>query len=345
MIISARPLLRGVLYSFVHLSVEVACFYFLFSRMAGTPSWWACAMLYNALAFLPQILIGELADRYRRIPYGGIGCVLMLAGLALPFDYPALFLLCIGNCLLHVDGALHTMHGAGGRVTPVAIFVGGGSFGVIAGRLLGSAGWGTVALLPVGLMLLSLGVCLFLYLRSDLADDGLPFTQVNTSLPVLPMLLILLLAVAARSFVSYAIPTEWMDTTLDSVLLFVFMGLGKMLGGPVADKFGFRTCAIVSLLVSIPFLAFGGRVMPLSIIGIALFSMTMPITVGILASRFRGRVGYSFGITTVGLFLGVLPSFFVLPRTLLSQIITLTVLCLAALGGILISIKKENKNA
>lgn len=336
---------RGVLYSFVHLSVEVACFYFLFSRMAGSPSWWAYALMYNALAFLPQILIGELADRYRRIPYGVIGCVLMLSGLVLRFDYPALFLLCIGNCLLHVDGALHTMLGAEGRVTPVAIFVGGGSFGVIAGRLLGSSGWGMAALLPIGLMLLSLGVCLFLYLRSDLTDDGVEFTAVNTSLPVAALLAVLLLAVAARSFVSYAIPTDWMDTTLDSVLLFVFMGLGKMLGGPVADKFGFRACAFVSLVVSIPFLAFGGRVMPLSVIGIALFSMTMPITVGILASRFRGRIGYSFGITTVGLFLGVLPSFFVLPRTLFSQIITLTALCLLALCGILISLKKENKNA
>ena len=266
-----RPLTRGIIYSFIHMSVEVACFFFLFYRMADPDTFWSTALLYNALAFLPQILIGELADRYRRLPTGVIGSLLLLIGLVLPYDYPALVLVCIGNCFLHVDGAMHTMTNVGGRVTPVAVFVGGGSFGVIIGQLLGKTGRGVLLLVPILLMLASLALTIVLYIKNDVTEcEPRPFTTTNPRLGTGVLLLLLLIAVAARSFVSYAIPTDWMDTALDSILLFFFMGVGKMLGGPVADRFGFRTCAVVSLLVSIPFLAFGGRVMPLSVIGSAL---------------------------------------------------------------------------
>ena len=48
----------GCLYAFIHFSIEVACFYFLFSRISATPSWWILALLFDALAFLTQGIFG-----------------------------------------------------------------------------------------------------------------------------------------------------------------------------------------------------------------------------------------------------------------------------------------------
>ena len=38
--------------------------------------------------------------------------------------------------------------------------------------------------------------------------------------------------------------------------------------------------------------------------------MTMPVTLYMLADRFRGLEGFSFGLLTVALFLGVFPALF-----------------------------------
>ena len=80
--------------------------------------------------------------------------------------------------------------------------------------------------------------------------------------------------------------------------------------------------------------------MVLSLIGVALFSMTMPITVAVLASVFPKRPGFAFGITTTGLFMGVAPAFFIRPESLLTHQILIIVLTAAALPAILLSIKK-----
>ena len=50
--------------------------------------------------------------------------------------------------------------------------------------------------------------------------------------------------------------------------------------------------------------------MIISVIGIILFNMTMPITLGIVAQRLPKNPGLAFGLTTAALLLGAVPSFF-----------------------------------
>ena len=109
---------------------------------------------------------------------------------------------------------------------------------------------------------------------------------------------------------SYGIPTGWNKSTLQSILLFSFMGIGKALGGLLIDKVNIKFTSIISTLLALPFLLFGDHNMYLSLIGIMLFSMTMPVTLAILVSRFKDNPGIAFGFTTIGLFLGAFPAFF-----------------------------------
>ena len=115
----------GVIYFYIHFAVEVSCFYFLFSRLSDSPIWWGLALLFDALAFVPQGFLGIIADKFPRFNYGLLGCLIIVISLILPFDIMALILLCFGNALAHIGGAQQTLRTSGGKILPTSIFVGG----------------------------------------------------------------------------------------------------------------------------------------------------------------------------------------------------------------------------
>ena len=334
----------GCLYAFIHFSIEVACFYFLFSRISATPSWWILALLFDALAFLTQGIFGCISDKYQKIPFGLIGCGLVLFALILPLDIFALIAIGLGNALLHIDGAQHTLRNSKAKITPNAVFVGGGSFGVVTGQILGGLGvkWGL--LIPICCMLVSALLVGVIYknhsLRIEESPTHIPLNVVS-DISDFAVVLFIIFAVAIRSYLAYAIPIEWNKTVWQTVLLFSFMGTGKALGGVLVDKIGFRKTAYISVIFALPFLLFGNAVMVVSLVGVLLFSMTMPVTVGVLLSKFPTMPGFAFGVTTVGLFFGVLPQFFfALPNLFIHRIVVFG-LSIIALPLILSCLKRR----
>ncbi len=323
----------GWFYGFVHFSVEVCCFYFLFSRLRLTEFWVLYAFLFDALAFVPQCFLGLRLDALGRESMGICGCILLLLALLLPWNVIAFLLLTLGNAMVHISGAKHTLSGAKGRITPCSVFVAGGSFGVITGQLLGAKG---VRLLwiPVGCMVLSLSICILIFFCHRTERGELASFRVSSPKLSLGWIVILaFLSAAIRAYVAYAIPIGWKKETLHGILLFCSMGMGKYLGGVLCDRIGYQRTATLSLLVSLPFLLFGNSLMTVSLIGVGLFSMTMPVTVAILSSAFPRNPAFAFGITTVALFVGTVPAFFLHPTSLLvNQLIVLILGILAALS-------------
>ncbi len=125
------------------------------------------------------------------------------------------------------------------------------------------------------------------------------------------LILLATLVVTIRGYMGYGIPTSWNKTVLQTILLYTFMGIGKALGGILIDTIGMRKTAIISVVVALPFLLFGDKIMIISLIGVMLFSMTMAVTLELLVSVLKRRPGLAFGYTTIGLFLGTVPIFFV----------------------------------
>ena len=140
----------------------------------------------------------------------------------------------------------------------------------------------------------------------------------------------------------YGIPTSWNKTTLQLIIFFCTMGLGKALGGILSDIFGIRKIAIISCLLAIPFLCFGDNNMFISLIGVMFFSMTMAITLGILVSKLKKKPGLAFGLTTIGLFLGTAPIFFIKLNMIgnIIVIIIASIICAILLGYVLKGEKK-----
>ena len=139
----------GIIYAIVHFSVEVASFYLLFSRISTGADWWGMALLFDALAFIPQSVFGVISDKYPKINMGFLGCILMISALIIRNNTVSLILIATGNALIHVHGAQHTLRNTDGKITPNAVFIGAGSFGVITGQLLGKSDFSAGIFIPL----------------------------------------------------------------------------------------------------------------------------------------------------------------------------------------------------
>ncbi len=330
----------GWLYFYIHFVVEVVCFFFL-SRVTNNANFvWLIPFIYDGVAFVPQSIIGYISDKYPKINMGMIGVFLLVLsylmfGLMNVNVYLTLIVLALGNAFLHIAGAENTLKTGKGRIAPAAIFVAGGSFGVVTGRVLATTSLNSLILLVPILSIIPFLLLANMY-KSE-KDSCKDFNYVRTDISPYLVVLIAFLVVIVRGYLGYGIPASWNKSAAQNVIFFFTMGLGKALGGILSDKFGIRKVAIGSTLLAIPFLCFGDNLMIVSIIGVMFFSMTMAITLGILVSVLKKKPGLAFGITTIGLFLGTAPIFFIKLTMQINivLIIVISILCSIALGYVL----------
>ena len=340
----SNNLKTGYLYFYIHFIVEVVCFFYL-SRVTNNSYFvWLLPFIYDGVAFVPQSLIGYISDKYPKINMGFIGVLLLVIsyliyGLTNMSIYISLIILAIGNALLHVAGAETTLKTSNGKLSPAAIFVSGGSFGVVTGKLLARTSINPLLLIIPILTIIPFILLSDTYIDKDSNTNKFDFVKNNLNKEL--VVIIAVLVVIIRGYMGYGIPTSWNKTTVQLVIFFSIMGLGKALGGILSDLIGIRKTAIMSTLLAIPFLCFGDNIMIISLIGVMFFSMTMAITLGILVSVLKRNPGLAFGLTTIGLFLGTAPIFFInLSYTgNIIVIIVMSILCTLALGYVL----KEDK--
>ena len=343
-VLCSKNIACGYLYFYIHFIVEIVCFFYV-SRISDSPIVWLVPFLYDAFAFVPQSLIGRFNDKHPKLNVSMIGVFLLFIGILLySLDvnrYVILFIICFGNCFLHVGGAENTLRNSEGKLSHSAIFVAGGSFGVITGRLLAKTSIKAIYLLPVILTMIP-----FIYLANTYNSKNSSckdFNYVRKGISPAIVIIIAVLVVIVRGYMGYGIPTSWNKTTMQTIYLFCIMGLGKALGGILSDAFGIRKVGIISTLLAIPFLVLGDNLMFVSLIGVMFFSMTMSITLAILVSKLQKTPGLAFGLTTIGLFLGTAPIFFIKITNSyfnIGMIVIMSILCSIALGFVL----KGDKN-
>lgn len=336
----------GYLYFYIHFITEVVCFYLLTTIFNQSSFIWLLALFYDALAFVPQSLIGYFSDKHPHIPLGIIGTILLTLSLLLcPFNinkYIIIGILCLGNCCLHINGAEVTIRSSNGKLSSSAIFVAGGSFGVITGKLLATT---NISIYLIAL--LSITMLPFIILAEEYRFKTNPENTCSNynynSLKLSSSLIIILtlIIIITRGYMGYGIPTSWNKTTFETIMLYCAMGLGKALGGIISDLTSARKTAIISTIIALPFLCLGDNNMLISLIGVTAFSMTMSITLGLLVSVLKNTPGLAFGLTTIGLFLGTLPIYFIKLTTTLTNIIIITVLSLICFFISLIVLRSE----
>ncbi len=348
---NTKNLGTGLLYFYIHFVTELICFFVLGRYFESAPVIWLIFFTYDMLAFVPQGIIGYASDRFPKIPFSLIGLTLLAAALVLqntvPLPFLSLVILCLGNACIHVNGAEVTLRTSGGRLSHSAIFVSGGSFGVVSGKLLSGTDMPFWLLLFIIASAVPFAILAQMYLKK--ADAGgtascRAFSYCNPKLSSVLIIVLSVAVVAIRGYMAYGIPTSWNKTTVQTVFLFVSMGIGKAAGGILADLFGIKKVALLSVLLALPLLMFGDNNMFISLFGVMLFSMTMSVTLALLVSALPEAPGLAFGLTTIGLFAGSAPVFFFRITSLTANCIMLSVMTAVCLVCLFAALRKDGVN-
>lgn len=232
-------------------------------------------LMYNVLAFGGQPLAGLIADRLARPRAVALLGLLLLSAALLTADLPkfAVLLAGLGSAAFHVGGGALAFCATPGRAAGPGVFAAPGVIGLAAGGLLAVSGVNALWLLLLPLVLLMLAVVL-----CEL--PVLPYTEpaAHSALPDRHdlIMLVLLVGIALRSLV-WNIAQMLVEGQHEQLLLLAFgAACGKIVGGWLADRVGWRRWTLSALLVAAPLLFFGGRSLPVLVLGVALLQSASP---------------------------------------------------------------------
>ena len=274
-------------------------------------------LLYDIVAFTLQLPIGIALDQLDKNSYAallsyasvGAGVVLSLVPIAL-LEWPAILLLAIGNALFHSAGGLSVLNISQKHAGPSGIFIATGAIGVFLGTQSAQMGRLQIAFSLLVLLFLCALITLVVqkvnkkYWNVHNVSFDIPRLSSNTLLAIA----LLSLVVALRSYAGMVMAFPWKSEMLLLVLSILGVFAGKALGGMVADRIGFRTTAIFSLIAAATLFAPSWEVPVMGLLGVFFFNFTMSITLASLANILPNAKGTAFGLASFSLAVGALPA-------------------------------------
>lgn len=348
---------RLTIWTISHFAVDLGCFLILFgalkpayggSGLAGLQTVTVGFLIYNIIAFGLQPFIGILCDErrwWRR--WSGRGGILLVAAAMIPAAigagqdavwpaWLAMGLSALGNAAFHVGAGRDVLVHSDGRMKDNGIFVSSGALGVGLGTLLGGTGslW---VLFGAACFLCGLSAACGKYISNETLSgrgtDSCPRFHIVKERSFFTAAGLLFLVIVLRAFAGASIPLTWERVGLLVLLPSAASCLGKALGGIAGDRLGAGRTGIWSLAASLPLILFGSASPLLSLTGILLFNMTMPVTLCALADLMPKNPGFAFGLTTLALLLGTMVTFFGaipegLTKYILAALVLLSILCI-----------------
>lgn len=274
-------------------------------------------LLYDIVAFTLQLPIGIALDQLDKNSYAallsyasvGAGVVLSLVPIAL-LEWPAILLLAIGNALFHSAGGLSVLNISQKHAGPSGIFIATGAIGVFLGTQSAQMGRLQIAFSLLVLLFLCALITLVVqkvnkkYWNVHNVSFDIPRLSSNTLLAIA----LLSLVVALRSYAGMVMAFPWKNEMLLLVLSILGVFAGKAFGGVVADRIGFRTTAIFSLIVAATLFVPSWEIPVMGLLGVFFFNFTMSITLASLANILPNAKGTAFGLASFSLAVGALPA-------------------------------------
>ncbi|MCF2616807.1 hypothetical protein JQM68_06320 [Oscillibacter valericigenes] len=291
-----------------HFLVDFACAFLVFRFLGRSGELSALLLAYNFCAFAVQMPLGLLADRWDRdgtLAAAGVLTVAMAYALT-AFPWLAALAAGLGNAAFHVGAGLETLSVSRKKAGPLGLFVSPGAVGLFCGTVLGKGG-AFPAWIAVILLLLAAAALLLTKTPRPVAETSPELPPFRTvGLPLLALLGVVIL----RSWVGMGLTFPWKGEGHWAAVLVLALAAGKAAGGYLADRFGFRKTAAVSLALSAVLLLLAPVHPMAGTAAIFLFNMTMPLTLWASARQLPSFRGFAFGLLTFGLFMGFLPAAF-----------------------------------
>lgn len=339
-------LTSAALLGLVHFLVDAVCVTAVLRTAAATDLRAAALVVvlsYDLLAFAGQAPLGWLVDRLDLRRASTLAGVALTAStvLVVGHSFSAVVILAgLGNALFHLGAGATVLSASGTTAAPAGVFVGPGALGLGLGLLLGRR-FVTVPLWP-SLFALVGALALVALVRASRTPAPAPMAAADrgrsSSMVTLVTLAVLLcLSVAVRSLVG-TVACDGCNKTLFLAIALPVAGCGgKMIGGFLADRFGWIDLSMIALLASAPLLAFSGGDLWLALPGSLLFQMTMPVTLAAMFRLMPTRPALAFGLPCLALILGALPAY--LPGVWRPHGIAVLALGLGSAAALLIALR------
>lgn len=295
-----------ILYTVVHFLVDLSCIYFLtgimIPRAADHDEWLFVAVLYNMLAFALPMVLGLLADSWKRnVRTAAIGCFCVASGYIFwKASYPAVLLLGVGNGLFHIGGGRQILEDSREQYAPCGVFISSGALGVYLGSL-----WGT-AYYPLRrfflVVMLACTILLWVLRRKEPGRAKAVIPKKTGAAATC-----IFLVVCIRSYYGTILNYSWKNGMAIGLVFTLCIVAGKFSGGFLADWLGIIPAIWISLGTAavLAVLSFSSPVC--GCISVCFFNMTMPLTLSLLVHLMPEKPGFAFGMLMFGLFLGTLP--------------------------------------
>ena len=301
------------IYSIIHFIVDLSCATLVSNlvtqKMGASTNLFIAIILYNFFAFAIQLPIGIIADKINKNAIcSAIGCLLVVIAFGFSsFGIISCIIAGIGNAMFHVGGGIDVLNISDKKATLSGIFVSTGAMGIFLGGESVSIGFNKYYI--VILILLISAISLFwLYnqIKGKVSNSKIKNIKLDKNDWI--VIICIFITVCIRSYVGMILSFTWKSSFAFALLATFGVVFGKMLGGIIGDKIGFEKISI-SLLISAICFIFSFTNPIIGIIAILLFNMTMPITLICLSNIFDNNKGLAFGLLTLALFIGAVPTF------------------------------------
>lgn len=307
----SRASITVSLYGLGHLAVDATCAAVIYGSLRSggisAQDTWTLLLLYNLLAFGTQAFLGAITDLLQTPRLCAIVGCLLTASAVPAARFSPLLAVCvagIGNSLFHVGGGAICLTLAPGRAGPAGLFVAPGAIGLALGMFTATTNPATSW--PWAGLLLLLGVAMSLS-HPPCGRPRTPSPRLET-VRLTPVLL-LCFAIAVRAVCGSTITAAWRGSAAMPLLLAIGAALGKGFGGLIADRFGWLRVTILAVLASIPLVSAGTNAAWLALSGMLLLQATTGVTLAALSRLFPDRPSFSFGLASLAVLIGSIPSY------------------------------------
>ena len=274
-------------------------------------------LLYDVVAFAFQLPVGIALDKLDKnslaamLSYAlvGGGVLFSLVPFAL-IEWFAVLLLAAGNALFHCAGGLCVLNISQKHAGPSGIFIATGAVGVFLGTF--SAQYGRLQVAFSLLVLLFLCASITRVVQKVNKKywniHNVPFAIPEFSSRTLLAIFLLCFVVALRSYTGMVMAFPWKSEMILLALSILGVFAGKALGGMVADRIGFRTTAIFSLIAAATLFVPSWEMPLMGLLAVFFFNFTMTITLASLSNILHEAKGTAFGLASFSLAIGALPA-------------------------------------
>ncbi|MFI5185281.1 MAG: MFS transporter [Chitinophagales bacterium] len=258
--------------------------------------------IYNLLAFGGQYPFALLLEKYNKprkflvaaysLNLGAVACFIFLPGLSI-------VLAGFASAAYHVTGG--TLSSEKNKAFNIGLFAAPGVAGLVTG---GYFAWAQISVMPLLMTATIIFLMILLWLPVS-SGKNMSIVQKRKEKTVIDdhdiLMILLLTFISFRSMIWNVFQLihkheyDWLVAIAASAFA------GKIIGGWIADKIGWRIYSFVSLLFAMPLLTIFKKELLLFTIGIGLLQSSIPATTSLLIKTMKGKreraIGLSFGTT------------------------------------------------